>query len=88
MYELPAASSSECNVPSCSTAAKNDQEDSIDYVVNADLHVLSKIELLEAESRHLKTTKVCQHFRIDQIQSDDHLESFIFTPVLFHMLYF
>lgn len=74
VHELPGASSSECNVPSSSTVATNDQEDSVDCVVNAGL--LSKIELLEAENHRLKTAKVCQHFRIDQLQSNDRLFRF------------
>ena len=69
VHELPCPGSHVCE----SHSTSNLSDDSIDYVVNAEL--LSKIELLEAENRYLKVTscKVSQQFRIEQIQSNDHL---------------
>ena len=84
MHELPGAICSKCNAYSRSAAAKNDQEDSIDYVANAG--VLSNIELLEADIHHLKTTKVCQNIGLTKYKVMT--VTFLFRPVLFHMLCF
>ena len=64
VHGLPCPSSHVCESPLTSNLLTKAKENSIDYVVNAGL--LSKIELLEAENRHIKATtcKASQHFRI------------------------
>ena len=87
VHELPCPGSHVCESPSTSNLLTKAKEDSIDYVVNAGL--LSKIELLEAENRRLKasTCKASQHFRIQQIQSNDRLFRF-YTGFISYSVFF
>ena len=85
MHELPGASSGACNAASVSSGIENEPADGMNYVVHASL--LSKIELLEAENRHLKSTTVFRHFKIEQIQNNPDLVSFDFHAIpIFHIL--